>query len=125
MSAQHFVIIEDSTGMSEMVSDYLKEKFPGSTVDAFTTGEEALFKLKQAPKAFILDYNLNSRHSMALNGIQVMMKLREKFNSPVIIFSAQEREDVEEKLMQFGAYSYVKKDEKAFEKLHAILSTIS
>ncbi len=119
---KQFVIIEDSPGMSEMLIDFLIEKFPGSDVAAYATGEEALFKLKQAPDAFILDYNLNSKYAQALNGIQVMMKLKNKFSSPIIIFSAQEREDVEENLKKFGAYSYVKKDEVAFEKLYHLLS---
>jgi len=123
-SAIHVVIIEDSVQMSEMASDFLKDRFPGINITTFTTGEEALFKLKQAPTAFILDYNLNTKHAQALNGMQVMMQLKNKFNAPVIFFSSLEREDVAENAIKFGAYSYVNKDKDSFNRLQVILGNI-
>jgi CheY-like chemotaxis protein len=121
----HVVIIEDSVQMAEMASDFLKDKFPGITISTFTTGEEALFKLKQSPTAFILDYNLNSQHPQALNGMQVMMQLKNKFNAPMIFFSAQERDDVAKNAIKFGAYSYVTKDKESFHRLQVILGNIA
>jgi DNA-binding NtrC family response regulator len=118
------VIIEDNVQMSEMAGDFLKEKFPGITISSFTTGEEALFKLKQAPTAFILDYNLSTKHPQALNGMQVMMQLKNKFDAPVIILSAQERGDVAENAIKYGAYSYVNKDKDSFNRLQVILGNI-
>lgn len=118
------VIIDDSTGMSSMISDFLKEKFSGISVSTFSTGEEALFKLKSAPSVFILDYNLNTKHPQALNGIQIMMQLKKKFESPVVILSAQDREDVAANLIKFGAYAYVQKNQDAFHQLQVILNGI-
>ena len=123
-STLHVVIIEDSVQMSEMAADYLKDKFPGISISTFATGEEALFKLKHSPTAFILDYNLNTQHPQALNGMQVMMKLKSKFNVPVIFFSAQDREDVAENAIKFGAYSYVTKDKDSFRRLQVIIGNI-
>jgi len=123
-SALHVVIIDDSEQMSDMTSDYLKDKFPGIVISTFTTGEEALFKLKQPPTAFILDYNLSSKHSQALNGMQVMMQLKNKFNAPVIFLSGQERDDVAENAIKFGAYSYVTKDKESFHRLQVIIGNI-
>lgn len=124
ISAVHVAIIEDNVQMAEMVSDFLKDRFPGIMISSFTTGEEALFKLKQSPTAFILDYNLNTRHAQALNGMQVMMQLKNKFDAPIIIFSAQEREDVAENAIKYGAYSYVSKDKDSFNRLQVILGNI-
>jgi CheY-like chemotaxis protein len=123
-SSLHVVIIDDSVEMIDMTSDFLKDKFPGINISTFTTGEEALFKLKQVPTAFILDYNLNTKHSQALNGMQVMMQLKNKFNAPVIFLSAQNRDDVAENAIKFGAYSYVTKDKESFHRLQVILGNI-
>jgi len=123
-SSLHVVIIDDSVQMIEMTSDFLKDKFPGIGISTFTTGEEALFKLKQSPTAFILDYNLNTKHPQALNGLQVMMQLKNKFNSPVIFLSAQERDDVAVNAITYGAYSYVSKDKNSFKRLQVILGNI-
>src|ERR1043165_5940617 len=103
-SSLHVVIIDDSEQMSEMTTDFLKDKFPGIVISTFTTGEEALFKVKQSPTAFILDYNLSTKHPQALNGMQVMMQLKNKFNAPVIFLSGQERDDEAENTIKFGAY---------------------
>ena len=120
----HVVIIDDSVQMTDMTGDLLKDKFPGISISTFTTGEEALFKLKQSPTAFILDYNLSTKHPKALNGMQVMMQLKNKFNAPVIFLSAQERDDVAGNAIRYGAYSYVSKDKDSFNRLQVILGNI-
>jgi len=123
-SSLHVVIIDDSVQMTDMTGDFLKDKFPGISISTFTTGEEALFKLKESPTAFILDYNLSTKHPQALNGMQVMMQLKNKFNAPVIFLSAQERDDVAESAIKYGAYSYVSKDKDSFNRLQVILGNI-
>jgi len=121
-SSLHVVIIDDSVQMTDMTGDFLKDKFPGISISTFTTGEEALFKLKESPTAFILDYNLSTKHPQALNGMQVMMQLKNKFNA--IVLSAQERDDVAESAIKYGAYSYVSKDKDSFNRLQVILGNI-
>jgi CheY-like chemotaxis protein len=111
------VIIEDNEPMSEMIRDYLEGQFAGASISVHRTGEEALAEVKERPDVFLLDYNLDTGNPGALNGIQVMMQLKSKFNAPVIFLTAQERPDIAASIMKHGAHDYVVKNQQSFGKL--------
>jgi DNA-binding NarL/FixJ family response regulator len=118
------VIIEDNPQMAEMISDYLQEKFTHATLLKFNTGEQALQELPSAPDVFILDYNLDSQDPKALNGLQILMKLKKQFDAPVIFLSGQERTEVSASIIKYGAYDYVVKNQQSFHRLEIIIKNI-
>jgi DNA-binding NarL/FixJ family response regulator len=119
------VIVEDNAQMAEMISDYLQQKFPQAKISKFNTGERALEETSSSPDLIILDYNLDSQNSKALNGIQILMKLKQKFNDvPVVFLSAQERTDVSASIIKYGAYDYVVKNQESFHRLEIIVNNI-
>jgi len=118
------VVIEDSPHMQVMITDFLQQKMPDAIVVAYPTGEKALKDLQSAPDLFILDYNLDSINPGAMNGLQVFLKLKELFNSPVVFLSAQERTDVSANIIKYGAYDYVVKNEESFHRLEIILKNV-
>jgi two-component system, OmpR family, response regulator len=118
------VIVEDNAQMAEMINDYLQQKFPHAKITKFNTGERALEETKSPPDLFILDYNLDSQESKALNGIQILMKLKQKFDAPVVFLSGQERTDVSASIIKYGAYDYVVKNQESFHRLEIIVNNI-
>lgn len=118
------VIIEDNQQMAEMISDYLQEKFTGATIIKFNTGEEALNQLPNSPDVFILDYNLDSQDPRALNGMQILMKLKKQFDVPVIFLSGQEKTDVAANVIKHGAFDYVVKNQQSFHRLEISIRNI-
>jgi len=117
-------VIEDNKAMSEMIRDYLSTKFTSSEVTVYNTGEEALNGLIAEPDVIVLDYNLDSENSTALNGIQILMKIRERYKTPVIFLSSQDRADISANTIKYGAYDYIVKNEAAFSRLEIVINNI-
>lgn len=111
-------IIDDDVTLCEMTRDTLLRKFPGSNVVYYNTGEDALPAIVEKPDIVILDYQLDSVKPDAMNGIQILSKLKERFpDLPVIFMSAQDRIEVASNTIKYGAYDYIVKGETAFHKL--------
>jgi DNA-binding response OmpR family regulator len=119
------IVIEDNTTMSEMISDYLQQKFTGSQVSIYNTGEKALEDTTGGPPdVIILDYNLDSENPKAMNGLQILMKLKKQFDAPVIFLSGQDRTEVSANIIKYGAYDYVVKNQESFHRLEIIINNI-
>jgi two-component system, OmpR family, response regulator len=111
-------IIDDDVTLCEMTRDVLLRKFPGSKIIYYNTGEDALPAIVEQPDIVILDYQLDSVKADAMNGIQILQKLKERFpDVPVIFMSAQDRMEVASNTIKYGAYDYIVKGETAFHKL--------
>src|SRR5436190_23935051 len=111
--------------MTVMQKDFLKKKFPGSVVTAFNSGETALQGIYFEPDIIILDYHLDSINAEAMNGLQVLKKLKDHFpHVPVIFLSSQEKSEVAANTMKYGAYDYIVKNENAFHRLEIILNNV-
>ena len=119
------LVIEDNMQMSEMVSDYLTGKFPDSVISTFKTGEQALAETKTAPDVVILDYYLDIENQKALNGLQILMKIKQLYsNTPVVFLTGQEKPEISANIIKYGAYDYVVKNQQSFVKLEAIINKI-
>ena len=119
-------IIDDDPTMCEMVKDMLLKKFPGSKVTMYHTGEEALADVGMAPDMVILDYQLDTVKADAMNGIQVLAKLKEGYpDLPVIFLSSQDRMEVAANTIKYGAHDYIVKNETAFHKLEIAVNNIA
>ncbi len=118
-------IIDDSPAMAEMIKDFINDKFKGAVVTLFFTGEEALKGIFERPDVIILDYHLDSTDPLALNGLQILLKLRELYEDVTVIFlSAEEKAELAANTIKYGAYDYLVKNETAFHRLEIILNNI-
>ena len=118
------LVIEDNEQMSEMIKDSIIQKFNGAKVHVYNSGETALNETKSAPDVIICDYQLDSQNPRALNGIQILGKLKKQFSAPVIFLSAQEKPEVSANIIKYGAYDYVVKNQQSFQRLEIIINNI-
>lgn len=122
----NITIIDDDVMLCMMVRDSLEKNFPGCNVTVFNTGEDALAKIVDSPDIVVLDYQLDSVRPEAMNGIQILTKLKERFTElPVIFMSAQDRVEVASNTIKYGAYDYIVKGETAFHKLELAVRQLS
>src|SRR5207247_736055 len=111
-------VIDDDAAMCEMITDNVEKKFPAAELSIFNTGEEALNGLYESPDIVILDYQLDSSKPEAMNGLQVLNKLKTKFpDAPVVFLSSHDKTEIASNTIKFGAYDYIVKNETAFHKL--------
>jgi DNA-binding response OmpR family regulator len=118
------LVIEDNEQMSEMIKDSIIHKFTNARVSVYTSGETALEETKSEPDVIICDYQLDSQNPKALNGIQILGKLKKQFSAPVIFLSAQEKPEVSANIIKYGAYDYVVKNQQSFQRLEIIINNI-
>jgi two-component system OmpR family response regulator len=120
------LVVDDDPTMCEMVRDTLTKKFPGSNVTVFNTGEDALAGLSFEPDIAVLDYQLDSVRADAMNGIQILSKLKERYsNLPIIFLTGQDRMEVASNTIKYGAYDYIVKNETAFHKLELAVTQLA
>jgi two-component system OmpR family response regulator len=118
-------LIDDDAQMREMLNDFFKDNYPQSTVNTFATGESALKGIINEPDIIVLDYHLDSVDKTAMNGIEVLKRLKDKFpHAPVIFLSGQEKMEVAANTMKFGAWDYILKNESAFHRLEIHINNI-
>ncbi len=125
LSAMNIMVIDDDPMMCEMIKDSLTKHDQTLTVELFGTGEDALASMSQMPDLVILDYQLDSIKADAMNGIQVLAKLKERFSElPVVFLSSQDKPEIAANTIKFGAYDYILKTETAFLKLAIAVQNI-
>ncbi len=118
-------LIDDDAQMREMLKDFFKENYPLSVVSSFSTGEAALKGIVNEPDLIVLDYHLDSVDKQAMNGIQVLKHLKDRFpHVPVIFLSGQEKMEVAANTMKYGAWDYILKNESAFHRLEIHINNI-
>jgi two-component system, OmpR family, response regulator len=118
-------LIDDDPQMREMLTDFFNGKFPTSVITTYPTGEEAMMKLSSEPNLVVLDYHLDSVDGTAMNGLQVLKRIKERYpNVPVIFLSGQEKAEVAANTMKYGAWDYIVKNESAFHRLEILMNNI-
>lgn len=114
------IVVEDEKLLLDIIDRKLKEI--GINVDVYTTGEEALEKLKSAtvlPDAIWLDYHLRG-----MDGKEFLDKLKSDKNLksiPVVVVSNSANDSTITKLLEAGADKYLL---KAQNRLDDIIQTI-
>ena len=114
-------IVDDDTMLTEALKDYLTRKTPHQ-VRVFSTGEECLGHLSEAPEVIVLDYYLNTVQKDAANGMEILQVIKKHYPGVhVIMLSSQERYAIALQTIQKGAEQYVIKDEEAFAKVDTMI----
>jgi two-component system, OmpR family, response regulator len=107
-----FLVDDDRMTLSS-IKHSLAEKFRNDiTVTEFATGEECLKKIDEEPDVVVLDYYLNSENPEAMNGIQVLKRIRaQSKDTQVVMLSEQNNLDVVADSFKNDAFEYVPKNE--------------
>jgi DNA-binding NarL/FixJ family response regulator len=115
-------IVDDEPLLSEMLTDFLKNRYEGFSIKSFPTGEACLLSLDEQPDAVVLDYYLNSKEKDAANGIDILKEIKKRNKAiPVIMLSSQESYGTATKTIMYGAVHYVVKGQDAFEEIFQLL----
>lgn len=118
-----FLVDDDALYLKLLESDFLRHA--DFSVETYATGEVCLENLSHNPDVIILDYHLDGIDKNAMNGIEILDKIK-SFNPdiPVIMLSCQDKIDVAVNCMHHKATDYVVKSETAFVRLQKIITTI-
>ncbi len=117
-------IIDDDPTHNDMLKAYLLEKF-NVEVLAFTNGEDALRNLHLKPEFLILDYYLDRNNNNALNGIDILKRI--KNTNPdcyVLMLSGQDKIEVAVDTMKYGAFDYIVKNPTGFIRVENSLNNL-
>lgn len=119
-----FIVDDDVIFSKLLVIDFLQ--YPEYETVSFPTGELCLEKLNELPDVIILDYYLNGLDIHAMNGIEILDKIK-AYNPdiPVIMLSSQDKIEVAVECMHHRAFDYVVKSETAFMRIQRIINSIA
>ncbi len=115
-------IVDDDNLYCHSLAYYLKTHTKHELC-CYATGEECLKNLDLIPEIIILDYNLSSTYSDAMNGLEVLKQVKQiKPTISVILISSQETFAVAANALKMGAYSYLIKDAQTPSSLVRIIN---
>jgi DNA-binding NarL/FixJ family response regulator len=115
-------IVDDEPLLSEMLTDFLKDRYEGFNIKSFPTGEACLQSLSEQPDVVVLDYYLNSKEKSAANGIDILKEIKKRNKAlPVIMLSSQESYGTAAQTIMYGAVHYVIKGQDAFEEIFQLI----
>jgi two-component system, OmpR family, response regulator len=118
-----FLVDDDALFLKSLEIEFLQHG--DFSIETYATGELCLANLAHTPDVIILDYHLDGIDKTAMNGIEVLDKIK-AYNSdiPVIMLSSQDKIEVAVRCMHHRAYDYVVKSETAFMRLQKIITAI-
>ncbi len=128
-SERPFIIhlIDDDTKHLVLLKNHLEKKCRFNLdLHIFTSGENSIDKFTELkPDIIILDYYLDGINPNAMNGIEVLKKV--KTIAPeidVVMMSAQESIQIAVDTLEYGAYDYIIKNDTAFMRAQLIIDNI-
>ena len=118
-----FLVDDDALFLKLLEIEFLEHG--DFAIETFATGELCMENLLHNPDVIILDYHLDSIKKNAMNGMDILDKIK-TFNPdiPVVMLSSQDKIEVAINCMHHRAFDYVVKSETAFIRLKKIITTI-
>ena len=118
-----FLVDDDALFLKSLEIEFLESH--DFEIQTFATGELCIANLNENPDLIILDYHLNGINKDAVNGIEVLDKIKNYDEEiPVIMLSSQDKIDVAVQCIHHKAADYVVKSETAFLRLKQIIIKI-
>ena len=120
-------LVDDNEVFIKTLGLSLNEHFESEiSIESFATGEDCLKKIQQNPKTsadiVILDYHLNTESKNAMNGIDILKKIKEINNRIIVVMlSSEDKLKIATDCIKSGAYEYVGKSETALIRIQNIL----
>ena len=118
-----FLVDDDALFLKSLEIEFLDHA--DFIIETFPTGELCLSNLDHNPDVIILDYYLDSVDKKAINGIEILDKIKAiNPEIPVIMLSSQDKIDIAITCMHHKAFDYVVKSETSFLRLQKIITGI-
>lgn len=114
------LLVDDDAGLVELLAQVME--LEGFTIDIATNGQEALEKLDSSHDLILLDVMMP-----VLNGIETLKRIRQKFETPVLMLTARGDEIDRVIGLELGADDYLPKpfnDRELVARMKAILRRI-
>jgi len=122
---QMSVFLVDDDPMHNKAMEHNLSTNPFLKIKKYTSGEECLENLNENPKVIVLDYHLDSVNKEAMNGINVLRKI--KTTNPaitVIMLSSQDSLQVAKNSIKYDAYDYIIKGESGMLRANHLIKNI-
>lgn len=120
-----FFVDDDPLYLRMLENNLKKNPQYENTVSSFSSGDECIKNIHHKPDIIVLDYYLNSVQPDAINGIEVLKKIKKSLpETHVIMLSGQDKIDVAINTMKYGAFDYVVKNESAFIRTRNAMNNI-
>ena len=121
-------VVDDNKSYLTMLVHYLHKHFKSKIqIDSFINGEDCLKEVEKKPtiEIVILDYYLNTGSKNAMNGLEVLKKIK-GINSEIIVImlSGEDKLQIATDCIAFGAYEYVVKSATSFMRVQNILKNL-
>lgn len=119
-------IVEDNETYSRSLKLFIQTHFPSVyKIEIFPIGEMCIMELDEDPSIIIIDYYLNSKHSEAINGLEIIKRIKLlKPKTNIIVLSSQENlEVISESIKQYDC-TYIPKNQTAFNKIKLSITGI-
>ncbi len=98
--------------------EYVLQGKNGYSIKSFLSGEECLQNIHLNPDLVVLDYILNTSDKQAMDGLETLIKLKEKNRDlPVIILSGYTDDQTRGEMMKNGATKVLRKDDWFVDRL--------
>ncbi len=118
------ILVDDDFIFLEMLEAFLSD-VENLQISKAKTGEECLRVIDNSFDIVVLDYFLNSENPNAMNGLEVLKKIRTIFpHIKVIVLSGQEDGNLVYDFVRENVASYVVKDDNAFENVRKAIDAI-
>ncbi len=117
-------IVEDNSIYAKVIE---KELFNRKFINfkTYSTGEEFFEKQNEPIDVLILDYHLDSVNPNAMDGLEVIKKLKTIFpETYVIMLSADDNINVAVVALRHGAHEYIVKSETASTRMEMALNAV-
>jgi two-component system OmpR family response regulator len=126
LKAQPIFLVEDNEVYLKTLETKLKEQINHNTeIRSFTSGEDCLKNMNMKPKIVVLDYFLDGSSPNAMNGLDVLKKIKKMDpDTMVLMLSNQDNIQVATDTMKYGAFDYVSKNENAFLRVENAIKNI-
>jgi CheY-like chemotaxis protein len=116
-------IIDDDSFMRNVLKEFIQSKYIHATINCYETGEKALMELHQKPDVILLDYHLDSKDNSALNGLEILKRIKQLLHAvPVIFISASDDPQISANIIKYGAFDYIVKGDSALPRLEVMIN---
>ncbi|CAN5810709.1 hypothetical protein BH11BAC7_BH11BAC7_31420 [soil metagenome] len=122
-----FIVDDDQTYLTALGFRLMKEsKVNGIKVFCYSSGEECLRNMDLNPSVIILDHHLATADSGAINGLEVLRRIKEvNKDVPVVIVSGQSNMDIAIEIYEEGAHSYIVKNKHALAEIEKVIEELA
>jgi two-component system OmpR family response regulator len=119
-------LVDDDAMFLTALKHKLREKFKsGIKISTFLNGESCLQHMSDKPDIVFLDYSLHPESTDALNGLDVLQKIKRLSDqTEVVMLSSSDKKEVISDSLILGAYKYITKGETAGRHVHAAVKEI-